>query len=211
MDEGEEILPEQECIDYLTSHTYLKNFSPHNILEDHNYKLPISNFICYCVGIIDGERVVQCIRILEKIPSEKITTMKIQWYMWKNHMWESVCFWVNSGVCLKKQFFLFQDKLNFFRSTYIYYPEMQIYHRLSYFLDYLDIKEVNPCGETIYNSTSKMHLYKHVIVKTPQKVFEKRKKEIKKGLTIFMKKNVDHYLQTHYPNLFHEIKSVLDK
>lgn len=207
----EEITPDQECIHFLTIHSYLKNFSPHNLLEDHRYKLPLDRFICYCVGIIDQQRVVQCIRILKKTPSDKITTMMVEWFHLQNGHWEKVQFWVNSGVCLKKQFFLFQDKLNFFRSTYIYYPEMQKYYRLSCFFDYLDIDEVNPLGNYIYNSPTKTHLFKNVIVKSVERTSERRQKELKKGLSMLIRKNIDHYLENNYPNLFYEITKILDK
>lgn len=211
--EGEEIeniLPEQECIDYLTNNSYIKNFSPHNLLEDHQYKLPLSLFICYCVGIINQQRVVQCIRILKKSPSDKITTMKVEWYNLEGGRWSKIQFWVNSGVCLKKQFFLFQDKLNFFRSTYVYYPEMQTYYRLSCFFDYLGIEEVNPLGEQIYNSPNKSHTFKNFVVKSQEKTSERKRKEIKKGLTTFMRKNIDNYFEMNYPNLFREISKIVD-
>lgn len=205
--------PDEECIHFLTTHSYLKNFPPHNLLEDHHYKLPLSHFICYCVGIVDQQRVVQCIRILQKTPSDKITTMKIEWYgKEKNsNQWEKTQFWVNSGVCLKKQFFLFQDKLNFFRSTYIYYPEMQRYYRLSSFFDYMDIQEDNPLGEQIYNSPIKSHTFKNVVVKCNEKIAERRRKEMKKSLMMIMKKNIDNYLEINYPNLFREIEKIINK
>jgi hypothetical protein len=208
-----DVEPDDECIEFLTTHSYLKNFPPHNLLEDHKYKLPLSHFICYCVGIIDQRRVVQCIRILQKIPSDKITTMKVEWYGRKNNdgTWEKTQFWVNSGVCLKKQFFLFQDKLNFFRSTYIYYPEMQKYYRLSSFFYYMDVKECNPLGEQIYNSPMKSHTFKNAVVKCCEKIEERRKREIKKGLMTIMRRNIDNYLENQYPNLFREIVNILDK
>lgn len=205
-----ELTPDQECIDFLTNHSYIKNFSPVSILKDHQFRIPIEQFICYCVGMIDSERTVQCIRIHQKIPSEKITSMQIQWF-YPNHPEKgSILFWVNSGVCLKRQFFLYQDQLNFFRSTFIYYPEMQKYFRLSTFTNYISIPEVNPLGEPIYNSPFKCYRYNKQLTNHPGKIHEKKKREFRKAMVNTLKKhNIDSFMEIYYPHLFKEISAIL--
>lgn len=200
---------DEECISFLTNHQYIKNPSPTTLLSDFEYKIPIQKFICYCVGIIDGQRHVHCIRILKKSPSEKISTMLIQWFS-PNDLADSISFWVSSGVTLKRNFFLHDDQLNFFRSTFIYYPEIQQYFRLSSIQNFITIEEYNPMKMKILNTPIKWYIYKRKIDYKPEKYITKRKKDFQKSLTKFKnKQNMNHFIQETYPNLYTEIQNAL--
>lgn len=206
-----EIVPDLDCIRYLMNHSYFKNFSPTLLLEEYKYEFPISQFICYCVGYIDGYRTVQCIRILNKSPSNKLSSLYIQWFSPDFNEQKSCRFWVNSGVCLKYNFFKFEDKLSFFRSTFIYSSSLKQYYRLSSFYNFIQVEERNPRQETIFHSPTKHYVYrKNYILKNNEPMKERKKKEIKKMCHSFIKKhNLADFLQINYPALFQELNRVV--
>lgn len=201
--------PEKECVDYLINHSYIKNSPPENFLREYMYQIPIQNFICYCVGIFENERKIQCIRILGKTPSDKISTIHVEWYNPENYS-ESTQFWVNSGVSLKRHFFLYQDQLNFFRSTFIFFPELMQYYRISSILNYIHLPEINPTGLPIYHTCIRFTLYNKKLIHNPNKLSERKKKELRKYLQGCIKKNnIDNFMEKNYPHLFNEIMNVI--
>lgn len=205
-------LPNHDCIRFLMNHSYFKNFPPAPLLSDYNYQFPLHEFICYCVGYIDGYRTVQCIRILNKIPSNKISSILIQWYSPNFEENKSCQFWVNSGVCLKYNFFKFEDKLSFFRSTFIYSPKLNQYFRLSSLYHFLVIPERQPKNELIFHAPQKSYLYKKNLHTSIENVNERKKKEVKKTCQSFLKKhNLANFLQTNFPNLFYELEQIVHK
>lgn len=203
--------PDLECVQYLMNHSYIKNHSPLTFLQDFHFSIPLHQFVLYCVGIQNDVRQVNCLRILEKKPSDKITTIKIQWFNPnipnKIEEWDYKEFWVNSTISLRKFFFCYEDKFNFFRSTFLYYPEIQQYFRLCNIFNHLQLPEVNPLHEIVYIFPNKSFEYKKIARHLPKKGEERRQREIQKGLQRFVKKhNVDKFFENHYPDLFHVIK-----
>ena len=209
--------PDYECVQYLMNHCYIKNHPTFTFLQDFHFSIPLNQFILYCVGIHNGIRQVNCLRILEKKPSDKITTIKIHWYNpspplsvllhQKVEEWDYKEFWVNSTISLRKFFFCYEDKFNFFRSTFIYYPEIQQYFRLCNLFNHLHLPEINPLNDIVYILPNKSFEYKKIARHSPKKYEERRKREIQKGLHRFIKKhNVDKFLETQYPDLFYVIK-----
>lgn len=215
--------PDVDCIHFLINNSYHKNPDSSFILQDFNLKIPISEFIIYCVGFINDYRKVQCIRILQKKPSDKITTMKIEWfdpsYNYKDKSLNGVnqpypnkvTFWVNSGVCLKKFFFLYEDKLNLFRSAFIYYSRMDQYMRLSSIYEYLDIPQLNPIGETVYNAPLRFFIYKKKIVLSEEQMINRKRKKFKKYISQIKKNfSVDRFYRENYQNLFNAIDVIIN-
>jgi len=217
----DEVFPEEECIQHLENQKYIRNDLPSHILRDHGYRFPLHQFCCYCVGIIDGEKVVECIQILFKSNTEKLSQFCLRWFhpIKRN---KSVIFWVNSGASLKKNFFLFTDKLNFFRSTFLYYPEMDTYFRLSSLLDYIYLpKWESKRNHPIYQTPLKFSMY------DPPSFFKKRnsisskqtnstggkklKREhhFRKSLIKLSSNDFDHFLHRKYPEVFHEIDRLI--
>jgi len=198
--------PDEACITFLTKHHYLKNPSPAEFIKKYNYRIPLDEFICYCVGLIDYKRSVQCIRILKKIPTEKITTMFIEWFNPSSPHTQSIQFWVNSGVCLKRLFFINEDQLNFFRSSFIYDPSSEQYFRLSNLMNFIKLNEINPQGEKIYSSPKRNHLYKKELNVNPERISDKRKRDFKKSINHLLRRhNIDGFIELHYPNIFKEV------
>jgi hypothetical protein len=224
----EKLSPDVDCIHFLKHQTYLRNELPHNLLQDYNYHFPLHRFICYCVGVYEEEKHVHCIQFLKKTNSYKLSRFYVRWFHPENDMShsppDSTCFWVNSGASLKKHFFLFTDKLNFFRSTFLYYPEMEKYYRLSSLLDYIFLPEC-PCtsNEKIYQSPFKFTypFFKERKKDAPPRQIKneektlgkagKRKKEL--HLQKIMRKlvvgDLDHFLHRKYPSLFLEMGKII--
>lgn len=205
--------PDIDCIHFLTNQIYMKNHLPHTILNDFQFSIPLNQFICYCVGFVNNERCIQCVRILEKKPSDKITTIKLEWFNptppKNGEEWDSKIFWINSTISLRKFFFFYEDKFNFFRSTFIYYPEIEKYFRLCNLFNYLSLPESNPIGEIIYLQPKKTTIFKKNSQSNLKRNHDRRKKEIKKGLIKFVKKhNIDNFIEKHFPCIFHQIKQL---
>lgn len=203
------IQPNVECISFLTKHNYLKNPSPNEFIKKYEYNVPLDEFICYCVGLIDYKRSVQCIRILKKTPTEKITTMLIQWFDPANPLTNSILFWVNSGVCLKRLFFLNEDQLNFFRSTFIYDPVLDQYFRLSNIMNFIRLTEINPQTEKIYTSPRKCYFYKKELSVIPERITMKRKRDFKKSINNLIRRhNIDGFIELQFPKIFNEVNNL---
>lgn len=213
MEEKNDITPCHECIQFLNNHSYIKNYSPHFLLEEFNYSIPLDKFICYCVGVRNDQRQTQCIQIITRKPSYKITTMLIRWFDPDNPLTgEFIQFWVNSGACLKKNIFLFEDKLNFLRSTFIYYEKQKQYFRLSSIINYIKLGNVNPIGTEIYLSPMKSFIFKRKNDFNFEKIKEKRKQILKRDLKyIVMRNNHDDIMHNLFPNLFHEIYKIVPR
>lgn len=195
-----------EHVIFLTNQNYVKNYPPSQFLREYNYKIPLENFVCYCVGVYNDEKVVHCLRIIMKSPSEKITTMQIEWFSPDSSRNESVTFWVSSGISLKKNFFLHTDQLNFFRSTFIYSPSQSQFFRLSSIQNFLFIPEHNPMGQSIYNTPLKFYKYKRKLTSSPNKLLGKRKKEFIKDVQKLKNKyNIDGFVENNYKKLYVEL------
>jgi hypothetical protein len=204
------MFPSRECIRFLTNHQYLKNPPLSSFLESCNYNIQLDNYICYCVGVIDYQRIINCIRITKKTPTEKITTMHIEWFNPQSPYSEKIEFWVNSGVCLKRLFFLYEDQLNFFRSTFIYSETTNQYYRLANLLNFIQLPEINPTGEKIYNSPMKKYIYKKMITSNPEKINEKRKKEVRKSfMNILKRHNMDGFVEKNFKSMYVEIEKLM--
>lgn len=228
----EVVYPDHECILYLLDQKYIRNELPTHILRDHGYRFPLHLFCCYCVGMVEGEKNVECIQFIMKTHSEKITQMSIRWFH-PTHRKKYVTLWVNSGASLKKNFFLFTDKLNFFRSTFVYYPEMQTYFRLSSLLDYIELPLWNSTDEKesyqkIYQTPFKFSLLcsalylqsrqstkKRKNVKKIQEANEhkgkrlKREKLFRKNIERIARNDFDYFMHRKYPELFQEINRII--
>jgi len=216
------ISPDLDCIEFLKHQSYLRNELPYNLLQDYNYKFPLGHFVCYCVGMYDDDKHVHCIQFLKKSSSYKLSHFYVRWFHPENPSL-SICFWVNSGASLKKHFFLFTDKLNFFRSTFLYYPEMEKYYRLSSLLDYITLPECHsPLREKIYQSPFKFSIphfkergkmNRGRVIKSEGSLGKagKRKKEmhLQKTVRKLILGDLDHYLHRKYAALFVEMMKII--
>lgn len=213
------LISEQNFLFLLTSYS-IKNHSPAGVCQRYDYKIPISNYYCYSVGSINGTKRIQIFRIINQLVTG-INTYKIQWwntafteYSYINlDESESVCFWVHSGGSLKKNFFLFEDKLNLFKSTYIFDRESSQFYRLMVFQKYFYFEEkILKITDYIYTDYCKKHKQKVIT--------EKRIKNIKNKGCIQIRKIAnkllnDYYLRNclinQFPDLFREFHKIVNK
>lgn len=204
------IYPSDLCIHFLMNTQYIKNVCPEKFLQLHHFEIPLSEYICYCVGFIQNQKIIHCLRILQKTPSEKMSTILIEWRNPIN-LQENIQFWVSSGIACKRKFFLHEDQLNFFRSTFIYCPVLRQYFRLSTILHFLKLEENNPMNCKIYSTPLHYRIFKKRMDNIPDKLNNKRCKEFKKSLQKIKKKfNIDNFLQETYPAMYQIIENTLN-
>lgn len=215
------MFPNSQCISYLRTHQFIRNFSANHLYDVRKWQ-DMSVHVWYCVGIIQGERYVHCIRFLKKSPKPGITSYCIEWFntapfshLSRHEMpthFESVRFWVHSGVALRKNFFLFEDRMSLIRSTFFYDEETKLYYRMSALLHYLEIPDEIPRQIQIYTSSNKCYCFQKRIKK--RKFDEESKK--KNHFVLSLKKFVENhnhrrYMELHYPKLFEEAQFIISQ
>ena len=214
-------IPCNNRIQYLTKTNFIRNYPIDDLLRNNHYEIKLTDFICYCVGIMGGKRFVHAIKILSKTPSPGITSYEVSWWDTASYClndelpdevsYESVCFWVHSGVSLRKHFFLFDDRMSLIRSSFIYDEVTDHYYRLCSLLPYVYIPIVTPTGKTIYTAPSKTYLYQKVIKKGSNELQKRRNDDVKKYLKKFVKQfNHFDFLEKDYPRLFEEVIKIVD-
>lgn len=206
-------IPNINHLHFLRSHTFLRNFPIDSFCSDFNYQIPINNFICYNVGLINGNKYVQSFQILSMFTTG-INSYFIRW--WNTAFYEddpdclsSSCeFWIHSGISLRKNFFLFEDRFSLFRSSFLYDPKQGLFFRLFSIEKFFQSNEKIP-NSKIFSSPCKYFMYK----KRPLRGKSKRnlpKKELGKYLNLILKDcNYQNSLEKTYPALFLEIGKVL--
>jgi hypothetical protein len=209
--------PEIECIHYLINHTFIRNLPYERFLEKHNLVLNLENFICYTTGSAAGKRIVHAFRFLSQSSNSKIKSYRIQW--WNTASFEtidhhsvlqSICFWVHSGMTLRKNFFLFDDRLSLFRSTFIYDRINGFYHRLSALNSFTLIPEISNCNQQIFTAPGKYYFHQRVPRLISTSSVNPLQEEIRKQLSkLTCRKNVSIYLRKSFPQLYHEIHNFI--
>jgi hypothetical protein len=202
--------PDEDCIDFLKTNQYYKNYDCTSILI--NNKIALQNYICYCVGSIEDRKFVHCIRILKKSNETGISAYFINW--WHIDLSHYISFWVHSGIALRKYFFLYEDRLSFLRSTFIYHQKNRTYYRLSHIIDYLDLPIEAPMYMKIFSTPCKQYTFTKIHQKDPKQK-KKKQKKLKQYLTKNLKQFCKHLhhqsqLRESYPNLFQEIDKIVD-
>jgi hypothetical protein len=210
--------PSPTCIYFLAHHSFIRNYNASHLFNVQKW-IDTNVFIWYCVGIINDKRYVHCIRFIKKSPKPGITSYFIEWFntapfsqLEQNEIpshFDSVHFWVHSGVALRKNFFLFQDRMSLIRSTFYFDDETKLFYRMSILLPYLNISEEMPKQVQIFTTSARYYCF--------QKRNKKRKfDETLKKRTDFVKcfkkfiesHNHRHFIQINYPKLFEESQSI---
>jgi hypothetical protein len=215
------MLPSPWCISYLATHPFIRNHSAPHLFSQSYWK--DTNFhVWYCVGIIEGKRYVHCIRMLKKTPKPGITSYFIEWFNTAPYSnsplskipkhFDSCCFWVHSGVALRKNLFLFQDRMSFIRSTFYYDSETCLFYRMSLLITYLDNNEAIPTQLKIFTSVEKWYIYQKRIKKRKYDDSLRKKNDCIRNLKKFIEhNNHHHFLEETYPKLFEEAQLIVSK
>lgn len=205
--------PEIECILYLINHTYIRNLPYEKFLEKKNHVLQLQNYICYTTGIAGGKRIVHAFRFIHESSNSKIKSYHIQWWDTAAHehihthsQFQSICFWVHSGMSLRKNFFLYEDRLSLFRSTFIHDPVSGFYHRLSALSSFINIPEISNCNQQIFSSPGKYYFHQKIPRPILGPTIDPILREIQRHLSkLLSRKNINIYLRKSFPQLYQEI------
>lgn len=203
-------LPNTNCILFLEKNAFVRNISIEKFRMENN-SIDITKYFIYCVGIIDGIRIVHPIQILAKTPHDGVISYKIRWWNNATHILpvKYMEFWIYSGVTLRKNFFLYQDKMSFLKSSFIYDFESKIYYRLQNLLNYLIIPEINPYAIPIYSLPTSSYKY-YKFKKHKQKKLNKRYLELQTSCKKFLKKqNEFDYLKINFSLLYEELSKII--
>jgi len=211
---------EFDCIRYLTNHAFIRNASYENFVQDNNFFIDLPAFICYCVGIIDGERVVHTVRFIGQSQSPGVTSYFIEWFnsacftvqelQVKVEPFESLFFWIHSGVALRKNFFLFEDRMSLLKSSFIYDKKRSCFYRLIHLLPFLQPRYMDNQRFPIYSSPTKVSFNMKRIKKIEYIKTNNKLGELQKNLKKVIKNhNSFRYIEIEYPRLFEEINNII--
>jgi len=207
------IAPNYEQIEYLRNNHFIRNLRIDTICEKYDFQIPINEFVCYNVGLINGKKYVQSFQIIARFVTG-INSFLIKWWNTafcdNDFCYENTyCqFWVHSGISLRKNFFLFEDRFSLFRSSFLYDQRQRVFYRLFTLEKFFKCPEIIPLSK-IYSSPCKYFLYKpHPCRGKPKR--NQSKKELKKYLNLILKEcNYQNSLQREYPSLFLEINKTI--
>ena len=208
------------CIYFLARNPFIRNFPPHQFEsypEIHSYE-----HIFYCVGLIGKQRYVHSIKILKKTPKPGITSYLIEWYLTAiySHLdlydipksFQSFRFWVHSGVALRKNFFLFDDRMSLIRSSFLFDRGTKKFFRMTSLLPYLLIPEEIPMQEKIFSSKDKYYHCQKRVRKRKYDENYKKKCDFHRSLKKFLNANNHHnFLEQTYPKLFQEAHFIISQ
>lgn len=208
--------PNIKHIKFLIKNNFIRNQEIDLFLEDNNNSLEIKNFICYTKGIIDDLTVIQSYRI-NKTYTTGIQSFEITWWDTFNvdtqeeiDSIEPITFWVHSGMSLRKNFFLYTDRFNLFKSSFIFDIITDVSYRLFEIKDYLVFNEVIPIDLKIFNKPNKFFKFKKINKKRNINKKRKSTSKLHKLLTTIKRKcNFQNCLIRHYPKFYIELEKIL--
>lgn len=210
-----------ECVEYLIKHSFIRNVCYEDFVERHNFQIHLSDITCYCVGIIDNQRIVHAIRIIGQSPPPGVTSYFVQWFNNATYTlselakvdeeFESTFFWVHSGVALRKNFFLFDDRMSLMKSTFIYDKQSNSYYRLACLLPFLHFDYMPSDKFPIYSSPVKIYFTVKRAKKSLKNIPNKKRANLQKALKKVVKiHNSFHYLEKEHKRLFEEIQNIIN-
>ena len=212
--------PQYECIHFLTNTQFIRNVSIDQLLKNNNSSIDLSKYICYSVGIVDNHRIVNCITFLKQTPPNGVLSFEIKWYMPKNFHeydhdenmeYDSVIFWVHSGVALRKKFFYSEDRMSFLRSTFLHDPETNSMYRLSCIWSWVSLYQVKPLGSLIYNQPGQFYVYRKKHNSKGENKSDRKFLDFKKACKRLLKShNHSNYLNEKFPKFYTEIVKIVE-
>lgn len=205
--------PSVLLINLLLSKNYVKNLSTYNFLERNNYKIEINNYICYCVGIANNKKQIHCFQILGANSNNKLRNLKIKWWniSYLKPQFDYVEFWVYSNLSLKKNFFLYEDRMSLFRSTFIYDEVSESFFRLSSLSSYLHFPEMFEVNDFIFISPDENYFSKNKNICNKQEQKNPIFNEIEKKLTKLIENQIyKNYIKKNHKKLFDELNMFIN-
>jgi len=214
--------PNHFCLEYLAKNQFIRNYPVDEVVKNNASYFEKNELLWYCVGTINSIRYVHCLQFLKKTPQPGITSYFIKWFNTAPYStlrfedmpdeFDSVTFWIHSGVALRKNLFKFQDRMSLLRSTFYYDEISGKFYRLGNLSPYLQIPEEFPLFQFVFTSLEKRYQYQKRLKKNSKKHINKKHQEMKKSLKKFIiHHNVNHFVEIEYPKLFHQIEVIFSK
>lgn len=212
--------PDYKLINLLLNFNSIKNHCSFNFLERHNFKICLNEFICYTIGNSNGRKYINCFKFLAQNCSYKLKNYYIKWWntgtheeITNNTIFDSINFWVHSGMTLRKNFFNYEDRMSLFRTTFIYDSVDNLFFRLSYINSYLFIPDQDNYKEIIYSNPNKY--YRNNKINNKKQKNKKCKNlqliEIQKKLNkIIDNKSYKILIKSYNNKLFEEIQNFIN-
>jgi|694.fasta_scaffold24604_3 hypothetical protein len=210
-----------QCVSYLSNQSFLRNPSVEAFVIENNMVIDIQKYVVYSVGIINNLRIVHALRFIKQYQSPGVTSYYIEWFniasypcssfIYEHPPIETVKFWVHSGVALRKNFFLYQDRMNLYKSTFLYDIKRGQYYRMIYLLPYLKLDFVTHIERPMYSEVDKIFLHNHR--KKKQKAASLNYNLIslrKQCLRVIHCHNSFGYLEKSHPRLFEELTKIIN-
>lgn len=207
------------CLRYLSNHSFIRNENVEDFVIENNQEIIVSRFLIYCVGIINSERYVHVIKIIGQTSTPGVTSYLIEWFNtacrplneFHSSLIESVQFWVHSGVALRKNFFLFEDRMSLLKSSFIFDNKRKQYYRMSNLLPYLQANYIDNTNYPIYSSPTKISFASKKSKKVKSASIDQKNLVLKKNLKKVIKScNSFGYIENHHPRLFEEISKIIN-
>lgn len=205
--------PNKNHIDLLLKQHFIRNNGNEFILRRYNFCIPLHEIICYNVGFLNGKKHIQTFCILEGYTTG-ISSFKIRWWNTifsdeETPITDFVEFWVHSGISLRKNFFLFEDRFSLFRSSFFFCEQENVFVRLSSIEKYLFFPEIIPY-QKIFSSPTKI-FYSHNLTFRKKTKRNKQKSPLKGYLKkILVDCNYQNTLEKKFPSFLVELHKILN-
>lgn len=213
--------PNYNLINYLINSNCIKNYCSYNFAERNNFKINLTDFICYTLGNSNNRKYVNCFKFLGESCNYKLKNYYIRWWnsgcfedIDQNVIFDYVDFWVHSGMTLRKNFFNYEDRMSLFRTTFIYDELTQTFFRLSQLSSFIVIPEMIIFKNIIFSSPEKYY-YIEKIKKNKKEIKKSNKnkqlEEIQKKLNkIIVNKNYKYLIKKYNNKLFEELENFIN-
>lgn len=134
------------------SELYVRNESPHLLIERYQGKIPLSDFICFTYGTRCQQpgRVIEVLYFLAK--TQIGNQMPYQVALWDQTTLTYHTFWVENTGVLRNDFLRFTKKTHLFRNTFLFDPQTESIYRLHELKPYLHLPFVFLKDEVIWVS-----------------------------------------------------------
>lgn len=210
-----------QCVSYLSKQSFLRNPSVESFVMENDMLIDIQKYVVYSVGIINNQRIVHALRFIKQYQSPGVTSYYIEWFNvacypcfsfnYQHPTIESVKFWVHSGVALRKNFFLYQDRMNLYKSTFLYDSKRGQYYRLIHLLPYIKLDFAIQIKSPMYSEVNKIFLHNHRKKKQKASSVNYNLLSLKKQcLKMIHSHNSFGYLEKSHPRLFEELTKIIN-
>lgn len=215
-EDNHKMIPSKENLKFLQTNKYIRNTPLNNFLINNNYEIIISNYILYCCGTISNIRLINALRIKEATNTTDIVAYHIEWFntsLYDNYdeniEFEKTTFWVHSGAALRKNFFIYEDKMSFLKSTFLFDQQTSSFYRLYNIYEFIKFNFISNQVITIYTSPHKKIIKSiHEIRNEKLTILYKKRIFLKEFQKLINTHNNLNFIEKNFNQLFNLIKEL---